>query len=71
VLDLKMGTRQYGIEANEKKKKSQRRKCQSTTSQLCLFGVAGQDGVDGCLWSEAGWIGSSTGSKTFSWGLWR
>ncbi|SLM40225.1 Inositol polyphosphate kinase [Lasallia pustulata] len=33
VLDLKMGTRQYGLEADDKKKKSQRSKCQITTSQ--------------------------------------
>ncbi|KAL8870524.1 MAG: hypothetical protein Q9174_003453 [Haloplaca sp. 1 TL-2023] len=33
VLDLKMGTRQYGIDADEKKKKNQRLKCFQTTSQ--------------------------------------
>lgn len=33
VLDLKMGTRQYGVEANEKKRKSQRQKCKVTTSR--------------------------------------
>lgn len=33
VLDLKMGTRQYGVAADEKKQRSQRSKCQSTTSR--------------------------------------
>ena len=33
VLDLKMGTRQYGIDATSAKKKSQRKKCDQTTSR--------------------------------------
>jgi inositol-hexakisphosphate kinase len=46
TLDLKMGTRQYGIEANEKKQKSQRQKCKTTTSRQLGLRVCGMQTYD-------------------------
>jgi len=61
ILDIKMGTRQYGIWATEKKMKSQMRKCQKTTSYETGIRICGMQVRSKCSF----WMDTTSDDPTY------